>query len=662
MASGSFNLTRTGNTSSYISFLVNWSSYSNGIDANSSTVHVAVYAQKSSLSTSNTWGTVNTNVSLTDGGALSENGLALNVAPGSSQLIFAKNFTVPHNADGKKSITISVNVGGDVVWGNGSAYVALDTIPRYASITAAPNFNDEENPTINYSNPAGNAITSLQACISLTGNVDDIKYRDIPKTGSSYTFVLTDEEREILRNATLTSNTREVIFLVASTIGGNTSRSHLRKTLTIVNAMPELTVSAKDVGAASKLLTGDENKIIKGFNYVLSSMSSKLKKGATIKSQTITNGSQSLVGEVGGTASMEGGFNNTESATFIFGLTDSRGNTVNKYLTLDMIDYVKLTCNLTVEKPTVDGVLKFNVSGNYFNDTFGAQYNYLALEYRTKKEGEDWSGWTLIDSEYTLQDNKYSVDGTITGLDYRKAYTIQVRAQDRINLIPSAEKTVKALPVYDWGKDDFQFNVDVKDKSGTIITNGLALYEDAGIDPDTTLEHLILTHLNTPCNDFMYIKTEFYGSKTATSNRMQTAYPYYTNDPPYYRYYFNGSWTEWKTQNNYSTSEQIIGTWIDGKPIYRCVFTLGLFGSNDTNISFNIEGDYKNITNSFFYISNNGITNMTIPIRPSDALHIFCWAETTSNGSILVSTSRANAAHWPDWTLYAIFEYTKTTD
>ena len=550
MASGSFNLTRTGNTSSYLSFVVNWSSSSNGTAANSSTVHVAVYAKKSSSSTSNTWGTTNTSVAVTDAGTQYENGLSLNVAPGGSQLIFAKNFIVPHNTDGKKSITISVNVGGDVAWGNGSAYVALDTIPRHASITAAPNFNDEENPTINYSNPAGNAITSIKACIAdVNGSVVYAAYRDIPKTGSSYTFNLTDEEREALRKSTLTSNTQTVKFYVTSVIGGVTNYSTLEKTLTIVNATPELTISAKDVGAASKLLTGDENKIIKGFNYVLSSMSSKLKKGATIKSQTITNGSQSLIGDVGGTASMEGGFNNVESNTFIFGLTDSRGNTVNEYITLEMIDYIKLTCNLDAKNPTADGNMVLKISGNYFNGNFGAVDNTLEVAFRYKENDGAYSDWIVAEPIPTISGNTYETIINLTGLNYRSSYTFQARAIDKTNAdgILTKEKKVKTIPVYDWGENDFQFNVDVKDKGGAIITNGLALYEDAGIDPDTTLEHLIVTHLGTPNGDFMYIKTEFYGSKTETANRMQTAYPYYTNDPPYYRFYFNGVWSEWKT-------------------------------------------------------------------------------------------------------------------
>jgi hypothetical protein len=73
---------------------------------------------------------------------------------------------------------------------------------KYATITYAPNFNDESNPTIKYNNPAGKTVTSLQACISLDGSKADVSYRNIPKKGTSYTFDLTDEERNVLRENT----------------------------------------------------------------------------------------------------------------------------------------------------------------------------------------------------------------------------------------------------------------------------------------------------------------------------------------------------------------------------------------------------------------------------------------------------------------------------
>ena len=364
---------------------------------------------------------------------------------------------ITHNNDGKKTVTVSANFTS-TPWGwNGTATATADlpTIPRHASITAAPNFNDEENPAINYSNPAGNAITSIKACISLTGSVDDIKYRDIPKTGSSYTFVLTNEERKILRNATLTSNTRKVKFYVTSVIGGITQYSTLEKTLTIVNAMPELTVSAKDTGGYSVPLTGDENKIIKGFNYVNVSMSSVLKKGANIKSQTITNGSQKINGA-------SGGFNNTENNTFIFSLTDTRGNTVTKNITLEMIDYIKLTCNLETKNPTADGKMTFKISGNYFKGNFGTVDNTLAVEYRYKENDGDYSEWIAAEPIPTINGNIYETIINLTGLNYRSSYTFQARAIDKTIIILSTEKKVRTIPVYDWGENDFNVNGELK--------------------------------------------------------------------------------------------------------------------------------------------------------------------------------------------------------
>ena len=117
----------------------------------------------------------------------------------------------------------------------------------YAKVTSAPNFNDEQNPTINYSNPAGNRVSSLQACISWTGGAD-IAYRDISKTGSSYTFNFTSAERTALRNSCITANSRKVIFHVRTENGGNKYYSTIEKTLSIVNANPQF--STFEIGRA----------------------------------------------------------------------------------------------------------------------------------------------------------------------------------------------------------------------------------------------------------------------------------------------------------------------------------------------------------------------------------------------------------------------------
>lgn len=398
----------------------------------------------------------------------------------STLTIASGSLRVPHNADGSKNVAFNFSYSPGKTASyypsamSGSGSMNLTSIPRQATLTYAPDFTDESNPTINYSNPAGNAVASLQACIATTdGATVFVPYREISKTGTTYTFNLTAAERQALINATLTSNTRTVRFYLATTIGGVMYHSTIDRTLTIANAIPEITVSAKDTGGASTLLTGDANKIIKGFNYVLASMSSSLKKGATIKSQTIVCGSQTLTGAAGGTASMEGGFNNTENNTIAFGLTDSRGNTVNKYITMPMVDYVKLTCNLKANNPTADGKMSLKISGNYFNGNFGAAGNTLNVAFRYKENNGAYGDW--IEATATKSGNTYEAIVNLTGLNYQSSYTFQARAIDKVNTggITTPEKVVKSIPVYDWGENDFCINGDleVKGKINAPISN-----------------------------------------------------------------------------------------------------------------------------------------------------------------------------------------------
>lgn len=379
---------------------------------------------------------------------------------------------INHNTDGSKSFSASVQaaVYKTSVNCSGSGSWTLNKIPRQANITAAPNFDDEDNPKITYSNPAGSAAEKLEACISLDGSTDDIAYRDISKTGSTYTFNLTDAERNVLRNATKTANSRKVRFYVATTIGGTTYRDYIEKTLTITNAAPTLNPTAKDTNSAAITLTGDaDNKVIKYFNTMSVSAGAAAKKGATIKSIKISCGGKSIT-----TAS--GTLTNVESGSFVFSVTDSRGNTTTKTLTKTLINYIKLTCDLAVNAPTTAGDMTFTVSGKYFNATFGALANTLLVQYRIKENSGSYGAWTTI-TGVTADTKTYKADVSLSGLNYLNSYTIQARVSDRIYngtaqpIVLSAAKTVKTTPIFDWGANDFAFNVPVAFKAGYTADN-----------------------------------------------------------------------------------------------------------------------------------------------------------------------------------------------
>ncbi len=148
MASGSFNLSRTGSTSSYITFKCSWSSTANQ-STNKSTVTVTVTATKSSSSTANTYGTQETKVTV--GSSAQSNSGSFTLAPGKTITLFSKSYTVAHESDGTKSVKISATVGGNVMYGNGSATVTLDKIPRYATVTQSNTAKTETTATIKWS-------------------------------------------------------------------------------------------------------------------------------------------------------------------------------------------------------------------------------------------------------------------------------------------------------------------------------------------------------------------------------------------------------------------------------------------------------------------------------------------------------------------------------
>lgn len=311
--------------------------------------------------------------------------------------------TISHNANGSRSFKASISAAVYVTDVNctGSETFTLNTIPRKATITSAPNFNDEANPTINYSNPAGNAVELLQACISLDGGAD-ISYRNLSKTGTSYTFSLTNAERTFLRNATKTSNSRTIYFYIKTVIDGETFYHSIAKTLSIVNANPTITsASAEDVGSVSVALTGNNQTIIKGYNVVNCSMVASALKGATISSYKITNGSNIINGA-------NGVFSYTANGKFTFEVTDSRGNISKKEINLTVIDYIKLTANVEGKiilnaDDNTKADITFTVSGNYYNGSFGAVDNTLTVVYEVEDSSGGWSLETL--RQYRFKDS-----------------------------------------------------------------------------------------------------------------------------------------------------------------------------------------------------------------------------------------------------------------
>ena len=378
---------------------------------------------------------------------------------------------VYHNSDGTgyASVSGSFRTKSEYISGGSvSGTIYLPTIYREATLTSAPNFTDEENPTIRYSNPAGSGMSSLQACIASTYGETLVSYRNVNKTSSSYTFNLTEAERESLRAAAPDSNSLPVRFYLKYDLNGSNGVDYIDKTMSIVNANPTISATITEISDSSITeLTGSTGKLIKYYSDVMVEVNATAVKGATLESQTITCGSKTL-------ETNKGIFYDIESGTFVFAARDSRGNVATQTLTKNTLDYIKLTCNLEKDAFSAEGNLSFSVSGNYYNGSFGAVQNTLTLQYcYDDGSGGEFSDWITVNPQ--IINNNYYFSHTLTGLDYTKTYNIQVRAIDKITTAYPPEQAMMAKPIFDWGKDDFNFNVPVHIEGDLSLTGDIEI-------------------------------------------------------------------------------------------------------------------------------------------------------------------------------------------
>lgn len=393
-------------------------------------------------------------------------------AKGTTVYLGSTSYRVGHNADGTKSCSISTTfniqatLSGTYVSAiSASGTINLDTIPRAATVSKATNFNDTGNPTITYSNPAGNSVSSLQAGIFLDGWTDVAGYRDISKTGTSYTFNLTDAERNAIRAATPNSNTLTLRFYVRTVLGGQTYLNYTTATVTIVDGNPTFTASYQDTNSAIVAVTGNDQLIVQ----TKSTLAVKVTNAAALKSASLTTATCVLngttySGNISGSSYTFniGALDISSNATATVTVADSRGNTTTKTLTIQMISYYAPSAIITYERannyytPTT-----VNVDANYASVN-GA--NSVTIKVRYKKTTvSTWSSYV------TFQDNVSQV----LQLDNEYAWDLQTVITDLYSTVTYNMVVSRGMPIvfFDRLKNSTGFNCFPLDEDSVEINN-----------------------------------------------------------------------------------------------------------------------------------------------------------------------------------------------
>lgn len=431
----------------------------------------------------------------------SQVGTFTSIGVNTTKEIGTKTVTVTHNNDGTKSVSYSASV--DTPWSLGDASLSgtltLPTIKRQANITSAPDFTDEENPTITYTNPLGNSVTGLVACISLTGEADDISYRDIPKTGTSYTFELTEAERNVLRQATTNSTSRSIKFFVRTNINGTNYYSSLQRTLTIVNANPTQTVSVTETNQNVISVLGNDSTA----TYVVQNASELqfASTPSTLKYATVKNVSLYHNGTLKQTITTSPySFTPTKAETNAFNVitTDSRNLQANNEVkwTANYIEYIPIDITQYSFKrynPTSSNIV-LNATIKYKQTTFKNTANVPTIKW---KVGEEGTLNTISSSDYTIDTTNDTI--TITNLilsnvlSYQSSEEMYLYANDLLTEDTEHFLVTKGIPTIDAGEHDFKVNGElyIADRNGeNAVDVGKAIEKNiisVGLNSNVTL-------------------------------------------------------------------------------------------------------------------------------------------------------------------------------
>ncbi len=431
MASGSFTFS-TGNQ--YINGRIEWTSTSNGAAANTSLVKATLSFRKSSSSTSATEGNFSGTVTI-DGTATSF-AKRITLSPNNNYVtIGTAQKVVTHNSDGSKTCGIFSSGGISNLsfqYTNQGQNVTLDKIDRYATVTGANNFNDEQNPYFTFSNTGNFPIS---AKLEAGGDTSLITRDNIQNTGN-YTFVLTEEERNKLRAKCPNSNTLTVRYTIVTTISGQVFYNSADRTMTIVNATPAApTLTYQDTNSATVAITEDNQRIIRNKSTLRATIGTgTAKKGATIQSYSTTiNG----VTKAGNGAVDFGTLNLANNAELVTTVTDSRGNTAQTKVTVTVDDWETPSAILTVYRiNNYETSSRLKIDAN-FSSLNGK--NAVTCEYCYKKASETaYSAWTAT-ANNTL---------VTLSLDNLYEWNIKARVKDKLSGYVEYTATLgKGIPI-----------------------------------------------------------------------------------------------------------------------------------------------------------------------------------------------------------------------
>lgn len=377
-----------------------------------------------------------------------------------SEWVQVMEFTasVSHSSDGTGSVAISASGGlsGTTLSSvSCSGAATLDTIPRASTLSAADgDIGDTVRVEIyrrssSFTHSIAYHFGSLSGYIAEDGTASAAEVR---LTAANIAFSLPESFLYQIPNSR-----SGICTLTCRTYSGSTQIGSESCTFTArVNEgkyRPIATItSVRDVNPATVELTRDDQTMVFRYSTARITGRAEARYGATLTACFVDG--EPVTVQSDGTFSID--IQNFASDRYEVICRDSRGTENYDLMDADRDDYFPLALTATATRPDeTSGNAILKIQASFWNGRFGSQRGY----------DNEMTVTAFLNGSSVFKDsgvNDLSKEISLTGLDYRKSYSVKVTAADYL-VSKTVNLTLKAgVPVFDWGEDDFQFHVPVK--------------------------------------------------------------------------------------------------------------------------------------------------------------------------------------------------------
>lgn len=363
---------------------------------------------------------------------------------GGSVTLGTTTHRVNHNADGSKSCAVTdvFNVnetidGSQVSSITASGTITLDDIPRQATITSATDFTDTGTPSLAYSNAGGFTADAYLEFAPVGSGTQIMRRNAITGKSGTYTFDLTDAERETLR-AACTGVSMPVRYALRTFIGGKEYYSTLDRTMSMSDAAPILgAVSYADGNATTAAITGDAKVIVqKQSDLQVTFGAATAQKGATIAeySATFAGVTKTATSAV---ALDLGKVDVSSDMPLVFSVTDSRGLKTSTTLTVKVEPWWEPTSTVALARKNNFEPETHITATAWYAALDGKNEVSISAKYRKAGSSDAWSTVALANA----------VESTVTcERDY--AYEWQITTADKLGSTTQSLTLGRGIPTF----------------------------------------------------------------------------------------------------------------------------------------------------------------------------------------------------------------------